>query len=286
MRRTTIPTQARGPRADVAGASVTGPVSYLDERMAALETAALRATLESASCEARPCALMLHPDRLEIRVDLREQGPVSGHPLRRTVQGLGAVVLCARVALAAQGWAVQVDRLPRPDDPELLAVLRPAAGAPEAGLAPLAALASAGPLRGRTARVRPLPPGLLQRLGRVAALEDSLLVPVTPMPPDGWSNSSTTRPRPSWSRPGRRHRRPPVPAATAQGALLLLTTLEDDELAWLRSGEAMERVLLGLAHESRFASLVTEVLDVPFLRTRVRSGLCWPDHPQALIRVG
>ncbi|MBJ7450987.1 MAG: hypothetical protein JHC71_02750 [Blastococcus sp.] len=229
---------------------------------------------------------MLHHDRLEIRVDLREQGPVSGHPLRRTVQGLGAVVLCARVALAAQGWAVQVDRLPRPDDPELLAILRPAAGAPEAGLAPLAALASAGPLRGRRPRVRPLPPGLLQRLGRVAALEDSLLVPVTSDAARELVEQLDHEASSILGRGPGEGTVDPRPADTAQGALLLLTTMEDDELAWLRSGEAMERVLLGLARESRFASLVTEVLDVPFLRTRVRSGLCWPDHPQALIRVG
>jgi hypothetical protein len=252
--------------------------------MAALETAATRATLVSAFSEVSPCALVLHPDRLEIRVDPREQDP-AGRPLRRTVQGVGAVVLCARVALAAQGWAVRVDRLPRPDDRELLAVLHPAEGAPEAGLAPLAALAAAGPLSRRTPRVRPLPPSLLERLARAAALEDSLLVPVTSDPGRGLveqldheaaSILGHGRGEPT----GDHH-----PGAADPDAFLLLATTEDDELAWLRSGEAMERVLLGLAHEGRFACLVTEVLDVPLVRARVRSALCWADHPQALIRV-
>lgn len=259
---------------------MTGPVTQLDERMVALETAASRATLSSAFCEAPPCALVLHPDRLEVRVDLWQRDPATGHLPRRTVQGVGALVLCARVALAAQGWAVEVDRLPRPEDRELLAVLRPVEGAPEPGLAPLAALAAAGPLRRRSPRVRPLPPTLLERLERTAALEDSVLVPVL-------------------SEAGRRligqlddeaaavlGRQPGGGADAAHpGAFLLLATERDDELARFRSGEAMERVLLALAREGRAASVLTRPLDVPLVRARVRSALCWDDHPQALLRV-
>lgn len=265
---------------------MTGRLSQLDERMAALETAAMRATLTSAFCDVPPCALVLHPDRLEVRVDRAGRGHGSDPLPRLVVQGAGAVVLSTRVALAGQGWAVEVDRLPRPDDPELLAVLRPVAAGPEVGLAPLAAVAAGGPLHRRTTRRRPLSPALLERLGRVAAHEDTLLVPVVDDPGRRLVEEldhearAVLGHRPEGATPAAR------PGAADPDGYLLLATQEDDELAWLRSGEAMERVLLGLAHEGRSAGVLPHVLAVPLVRARARSALCWDDHPQALIRVG
>lgn len=258
----------------------------LDERMVALETAAMRTTLSSASSDSPRCALVLQRDRLEVRVDRPNQASRSWSPPRRTVQGVGAVVLGARVALAAQGWAVEVDRLPRPDDRELLAVVRPVEGGPEAGLAQLAAVAGPGPLRPRSARSRPPSSTLLERLSRAAAAEDSVLVPVVSDPDrrlieelDGEARA-TLGPDPDDSTPGSR-------SGTAGPApFLLLATAEDDELAWLRSGEALERVLLVPASRGQAASVLPEVLDVPRARARARSALCGNGHPQALLRLG
>jgi hypothetical protein len=180
---------------------------------------------------------------------------------------------------------VEVDRLPRPDDRELIAVLRPVAGAPEAGLAPLAAVAAGGPLRRRTAPDRPLSPTLLERLARAAALENAVLVPV---------ESQQGRRLIDELEGEARAVRAPIGTGPAVGSgagavepaiYLMLSTRSDDELAWLRSGEAMERVLLLLARVNRTASVLPEALDVPPLRARLRSELCWEDHPQALIGV-
>lgn len=263
----------------------TGPEARLDPRMAALETAAARATLSSAFCDVPRCALVLHRDRLEVRLDRSGPGTDARLPLRRAVQGAGAVVLGARVALAAQDWAVEVDRLPHPEDRDLLAVLRPVERSPEAGLAPLAALAAGGPLHRRTARTRPPSPALLARLARAAALEDTLLVPVVSdtgrrlveqLAHDARAVRGEDADGPGGAL---------APSATGPGGFLLLATQTDDERAWLRSGEAMERVLLGLAHGGRAGSVLAQVLDVPLTRDRVRSALCWDEHPQALIRV-
>lgn len=193
-------------------------------------------------------------------------------------------MLGVRVALAGQGWAVEVDRLPRPDDPELVAVLRPVARALEAGLAPLAAVAAGGPLGRRTTRARVPSPTLLSHLGRVAALEGAVLVPITS---DDGRRAVEEFDREAGSVLGHASG-----AATGAGeradrdVFLLLATEADDELAALRSGEALERVLLELAHRGWTASVVPSALAVPLVRAEARSALCWDDHPQALIRIG
>jgi len=266
-------------------AAVTGHLSQLDDRMAALETAARRATLTASFCDVPPCALVLHPDRLEVRVD-RPRRTAGARLARSTVQGVGAVVLSARVALAGQGWAVGVDRFPRPDDPELLAVLRPVAGPPEAGLAPLAAVAAGGPFRRRTARSRPPSPALLEQLGRAAEREDSVLVPVASGADHRLVEQLVSEARNNLGLKPDGTTAGPNRGVADTGFFLLLATRGDDELSWLLSGEAMARVLLVLAHHGWSASVVPHVLDVPLVRDRAGAALCWDNYPQVLIEVG
>ena len=159
------------------------------------------------------------------------------------------------------------------------------AGGPEDGLAPLAAVAAGGPLRRRTAPDRPLSATLLERLARAAALENAVLVPV--------ESQQGRRLIEELEREARAVRAPTGTGPTvgsSAGAVepaiyLMLSTRSDDELAWLRSGEAVERVLLLLARADRTGSVLTDAVDVPPIRARLRSALCWDDHPQALIRV-
>jgi nitroreductase len=68
--------------------------------------------------------------------------------------------------------------------------------------------------------------------------------------------------------------------------LLLLTTLTDGPEAWLRAGEAMERVLLELTQAGWVASPVTQAVEVPVTRSQLRTALCWGAHPQILLRIG
>ncbi len=80
-----------------------------------------------------------------------------------------------------------------------------------------------------------------------------------------------------------------LPAPSGDGpaaALLLLTTLDDDPAAWLRSGEALQRVLLELTRIGWAASPSTQALEDRQTRQELRSALTWGRWPQSLLRVG
>jgi nitroreductase len=80
-----------------------------------------------------------------------------------------------------------------------------------------------------------------------------------------------------------------LPTSSGDGAeavLLLLTTLDDDEASWLRSGEALQRVLLELTRAGWVASPLTQVLEDQQTRHALRTQLTWGRWPQSLLRVG
>jgi hypothetical protein len=78
----------------------------------------------------------------------------------------------------------------------------------------------------------------------------------------------------------------PPPKDAREQPLVLLTTLTDVPEAWLRAGEAMERVLLELTQAGWVAGPVTQSIEVAVIRSQVRAALCWDAHPQVLLRVG
>ena len=67
---------------------------------------------------------------------------------------------------------------------------------------------------------------------------------------------------------------------------VLASTAADDPESWLRAGEATERLLLELTRKDWVASPVTQAVEVPLTRTRLRSALTWDAHPQILLRIG
>ncbi|WP_051684114.1 hypothetical protein [Blastococcus sp. URHD0036] len=79
---------------------------------------------------------------------------------------------------------------------------------------------------------------------------------------------------------------PPETRSTMRQTLVLLATARDDQAAWLRAGEALERVLLELTRRGWAASPLTQAIEVPLTRTQLRSALTWTSHPQALLRIG
>ncbi|MEO6503534.1 MAG: nitroreductase [Jatrophihabitantaceae bacterium] len=68
--------------------------------------------------------------------------------------------------------------------------------------------------------------------------------------------------------------------------LLLLGTLDDDPMAWLRAGEALERVWLELTRAGYVASLLTQVIEVAPTHELLRLELGLSMHPHLLMRVG
>jgi hypothetical protein len=68
--------------------------------------------------------------------------------------------------------------------------------------------------------------------------------------------------------------------------LLLLGAFEDNRMAWLRSGEALERMLLEVAARGYTASPLTQVIEVTGTNELLRLELQLMMHPHVLIRVG
>ncbi len=78
---------------------------------------------------------------------------------------------------------------------------------------------------------------------------------------------------------------PDTGSGTAQ-TLVVLATSRDDPEAWLRCGEALERVLLELTAGGWVAGPLTQAVEVPVTRTQLRSALTWDAHPQSVLRIG
>jgi hypothetical protein len=77
---------------------------------------------------------------------------------------------------------------------------------------------------------------------------------------------------------------PPSTGVGAERTLLVLGTRADDEQAWLRSGEAMQRVLLEITRAGWAVSPVTQAMEVPLIE--LRTGLMWDTWPQMILRIG
>src|SRR4051812_48512511 len=101
-----------------------------DGAATALARAVHLAVLASSVHDTRPWLLEVHADRVTVRADRSRQLPAPDRAGRELVQSVGAALFTVRVGLAADGWAADVDRLPDPGDPDLLAVVRPIAAVP------------------------------------------------------------------------------------------------------------------------------------------------------------
>lgn len=258
----------------------------------ALEVAAVAARLTPWARGTPPWEVRVRPGTLELRAECLRGSPAPDRRFREPLQGAGVALLGARASLAAAGLAVAVQRLPRGADPDLLAEVRPVEGPPDAALAALAPGAGAvptvaerwpGPLGATVAR---LPSELVRTLVEAAAAEEVTLVPV-----DREDRlrllAELVRAAELGRGAGRADRAEPVDVRPGAGqTVVLLTTARDDELAWLRSGEARQRVLRVADAHGWAGAPLHQVVGVPVVRMQVRSALSWNAHPQDLLRLG
>ncbi|MEU7143934.1 NAD(P)H nitroreductase [Nocardia sp. NPDC046473] len=242
---------------------------------------------------------------------------------RDVVLSCGAVLHHLRVALAASGWSAVVRRLPNAANPNCLASIELV---PHRPTMLDSALGNAIPHRQTDRRnfsSAPIPPGYLglvnerattlgasvrqavdtarERLVealRAATVLDSA-EPQYRLELANWSGRPTTpgglpaRSIPLRSDPDGSLR--PVAAAPHAGSghepdfaeLLVLATSGDDRLAQLCAGEALSAVLLTATNVGLATCVLTDPLQVPELRQRIRVGvLDGRGYPQAVIRIG
>jgi hypothetical protein len=280
----------------------------------------------------QPWTLIARPDRLEIRADRSRQLTVLDPTGRELVQSIGAALFNARVAFAAAGWTVDVERLPDPADPDRIAVVTPLAfaGDPDPDLAVLAPEISRRRTNRRRFTDQPVPAAVVDALNAAVIPEGAQLIPVLTtehrllvatltQQADALQTDNpayraelerwTTRPRvtgdgvPATAVPlvdGSAEDDVPIRAFAEHGTgglpartrssihqtMVVLATRRDDPEAWLRSGEALQRLLLELTHRGFVASPLTQPLEEPTTRAHLGNALTWDAHPQMLLRIG
>jgi hypothetical protein len=74
--------------------------------------------------------------------------------------------------------------------------------------------------------------------------------------------------------------------STLNQCLLLIGALDESPMAWLRTGEALERMLLEIAEHGYAASPLTQVVEVARTNELLREELNLSMHPHVLLRVG
>jgi nitroreductase len=79
---------------------------------------------------------------------------------------------------------------------------------------------------------------------------------------------------------------PPSTGLGAERTVMVLGTRTDDEEAWLRSGEALQHVLLEITRAGWAASPLTQSVEIPLTRIELRAGLTWDAWPQIVLRIG
>lgn len=274
---------------------------------------------------------------VELHADWTRHLPWTDPDRRDLYLSCGAALHHLRVALAAQGLVVRVDRLPDPERSGHLASVTVSGGDCVSVDRDAAALCAAIERR-RTERRqmsrRPVPTKLLGRCVEQACREGAELVAVTEpgmraqlvaaigraareqavvpgygaelniwtrryagsrdgvsmtnvaAPPAGLAGSSPLRRFPLAGLP--QPRQPATEGGPDDAAeLLVLLTEQDDELAWLRAGEAASAVLLCATLAGLATTPLSQPVEVGGSRLELRRQvLRRPDYPQLLIRLG
>jgi nitroreductase len=301
-----------------------------DSAADALSAAVDRAMLAPSLHNSQPWRFTVHADGLDVRAD-RTRHLTSIDPLgRELVQSVGAALFNARVTLAARGWAVDVQRCPSPDDPDLLAVLHLVDGPPDPGLAVLYPLVPQRRTNRRTFDATVPTDAELRSFTAAAVAEGAVLVPVltgeqhrlvarltqeadaqqkadpaylaelarwtnrAPAAGDGIvaaavphvdGSASDDVPMRDFDTRGD-GALPPSSGVGAERTLLVLGTRSDGDEAWLRSGEALQHVLLAITRAGWAASPLTQCVEMPLTRMKLRAGLTWDTWPQTVLRIG
>jgi hypothetical protein len=287
---------------------VTG--SATDPALArALRLAAVAATRAPSVHNTQPWSFVLGPRWIDVVADasrqLRNVDPLG----RQLLISCGCAVLNARASLAASGFAAKVERFPDRYRRDLVARIG-VDGSPDADDGELAALHPALEAR-QTNRLpffdEPVPPDVAIAIGDAATheateaylvtdpAERAALTELSAMACEADATDPARRAElRAWTSddPGRRDGVPStaIPTLTdpieASACLVVLGSAEDTGPAWLRTGEALERVVLDLAGRGLSATPYTSLIEFPRTNVLLRQRLAMAMHPHVLLRVG
>jgi hypothetical protein len=298
----------------------------------ALRRAAVRATRAPSVHNTQPWRFVLGGDALEIHADWGRQLQVLDPRGRQLLVSCGCALFNIRVALAASGNPVRVERFPDPGRPDLLArvTIDAAHGMHEADLAHLDPAIDVRQTNRRQFSDAHVPAEVVEVLVDVARREAVDVVPVVRSEDRltvarlsqqadeienanpayraelrAWTSDNPRRDDgvPALAVPhvdGHAEDDLPIrdfdtrgdgwlPARTHSSlrqCLLLVGTLEDTRMAWLRTGEGLERILLEIADRGYAASPLTQVVEVARTNVQLRQELRLIMHPHVLLRVG
>ena len=299
-----------------------------------LDGAVTRALRAPSVHNTQPWRWRIGPDHVELHADWTRHLPWTDPDRRDLVLSCGTALHHLRVALAAQGVAVRVARLPDPDNAAHLATVTLVPGPTDTELAALFPAITRRRTDRRRMAGRAVPTDLIRACTRQAEREGARLIPTTtpalrerlaaaiaragreqavtpgyaaeldiwtsryaasrdgvpasnvPPSPIGLVGSSPLR---RFPRTGLAQPRHPATSGPSDDAaeLLVLAADTDDELAWLRAGEATSAVLLAATQAGLATTPLSQAIEVHRSRRELRHSLLRdPGFPQLVIRIG
>ena len=256
-----------------------------DETKALIKEAVERASLAPSVHNTQPWHFVVRPDVLELHADSDRQLRALDPTGRQLVISCGCALFNARVGLAADRM-VDVDRLPDATQPDLLARLtvldEPAPWTPLVRLDPMIAAQlsqEAEAIQNADARYRAeLEAWTTTDLHRTDG------VPVYAIPHTDERSEPEALVR-NFDVAGKGWL-PRLKQSSLNHCLMVLGMAESNRLAWLRGGEALQRILLEATRLDCVVSLASQVSEVPSTRDRLRKELDLEFHPLVLMRIG
>ncbi|MGB8621739.1 MAG: hypothetical protein WCD16_02870 [Paracoccaceae bacterium] len=264
--------------------------------------------------------------RIVLHADRTRALPVNDPDDRELTISCGCALMNLRAAAAAEGFAVVVDVLPDRGDPDLLAVatLDPDSE-PQEDDAHLAAAIAARRTYRKAFADTPVSQDTISALASEAkregawfeAIEGGVVrAHVADLIAEGdamqWANPSWRRELAAWMHPRRKGDGLTLPWLVAPVAqlivrsfdmgngvaakdsdlseasplLALIGTDDDTEGAWLKAGQALERILLAACGMGLQASYLNQPIQMPVLRPKLQGLARCHGMPQILFRMG
>lgn len=292
---------------------------------AALAEAATMAGYAPSVHNTQPWRWRVLPDRLELHADRSRQLAAIDPNGRLLLISCGSALHHARLALVAEGWTVEVNRLPDPTAPDLLATLVPTVRTPLTAEAMRAVQAmQVRHTDRRPVSDEPLPAASLKAIAAAAAeyagfhvltadqvlqlaaaaaraaaveagdpqIREELEYWTGRAGPAGTGLPAEVLPEqaPQTTVPGRDFGRPgtlPIgPSHDRAAVYALLFGDEDEPESWLRAGEALSAAWLTATELGVSLVPLSGVIEVTATRQTLRQMLAGLGHPYLVLRLG